>query len=226
MKEKPKKSKGDVVHKAAKIVLSGIPWVGGPVAELFNIVIAPPIAKRLDKWLESIYEELKMLEEKVKGFSIESLAENEMFITTVMHATQVAIRNHQKEKLEALRAAVLNSTSSNAPEEDLQLIFLNFVDTLTPSHLKMLKFLEDPKELSNKYELPPASEDNVYGIPFKALNDNFPELRRNNSVYEMIIDDLELKQLLIEGESECPWPCASQLGKKFLQFITSPIEDE
>lgn len=226
MKEKPKPNKGDVAHTIAKAGLSAIPVVGGPAVELFNAIITPPLAKRRDEWIESIAEGLKKLEETVEGFKIENLKDNDMFITTVMHATQVAIRNHQKEKLDALRTAILNSTSPNAPEEDMQLIFLNFVDILTSSHLKMLKFLENPIELSKKYELPPNSQDEIYGIPYEALNDNFPELQDNYGVFEMIIDDLELKQLLIEGESNCPWPCASQLGKEFLQFITSPIEDE
>lgn len=226
MKEKPKPNKGDVTHTIAKAGLSAIPVVGGPAVELFNAIITPPLVKRRDEWIESIAEGLKKLEETVEGFKIENLKDNNMFITTVIHATQVAIRNHQKEKLDALRTAILNSTSPNAPEEDMQLIFLNFVDTLTSSHLKMLKFLENPIELSKKYELPPNSQDEIYGIPYEALNDNFPELQDNYGVFEMIIDDLELKQLLIEDESNCPWPCASQLGKEFLQFITSPIEDE
>lgn len=116
MKEKPKPDKKDVAHKAAKIVLSGIPWLGGPVAELFNTVIIPPLEKRRNKWIESIAEGLKELEEKVDDFKIENLKDNEMFITTVMHAKQVAIRNHQKEKLAALRNAVLNAGLPNPPE--------------------------------------------------------------------------------------------------------------
>jgi len=65
-----------------------------------------------------------------------------------MHASQVAIRNHQSGKLEALRNAVLDSALSNEPEEDMQLMFLNFVDVLTLSHLRMLKlyFDSEPRE--------------------------------------------------------------------------------
>ena len=51
---------------------------------------------------------LQNLEEKVKGLTIDTLQDNDAFITTVMRATQSAIRNHQKEKLEALRNATLH----------------------------------------------------------------------------------------------------------------------
>ena len=49
------------------------------------------------------------------------------------YATQIAIRNHQRKKLEALRNAVLNSALVNASEEDIQLMFLNFIEYLTTS---------------------------------------------------------------------------------------------
>ena len=228
MKEKPKKSKGDVVHKAAKIVLSGIPWVGGPVAELFNTVIAPPIAKRRDKWLESIYKGLKMLEEKVKGFSIESLAENEMFITTVMHATQVAIRNHQKEKLEALRNAVLNAASSNAPEEDIQLMFLNFVDILTPWHLRILKFFDSPKQWGQDHNI--SFPERLFGGLSHVLMDAFPELKGQRDFYDQVFKDLYSRGLMNTESLDVTMsatglyePRTTSLGKQFIKFITSPI---
>jgi hypothetical protein len=62
----------------------------------------------------------------------------------------VAIRNHHKEKLKALRNAVLNSISPNLPEEDLQLMFLNWVDELTTWHLRILQFFDSPETWLNK----------------------------------------------------------------------------
>src|SRR4030042_1026429 len=131
-KNKLKKTSGDITHAVAKAGISGIPIIGGPAAEIFSLIIVPPLSKRRDRWIESIAEDLKKLEEKVSGFKIEELSENDAFITAVTHSSQVAIRNHHDEKFEALRNAVLNAALPNAPEEDLQLMFLEFVDTLTP----------------------------------------------------------------------------------------------
>ena len=98
--EKPRKTAGDVLHALVKAGVSGIPIVGAPAAEIFALVVAPPLERRRDKWIESIGSGLKELAEKVEGFKLEELSQNETFITTVIHASQAAIRNHQKEKLE------------------------------------------------------------------------------------------------------------------------------
>lgn len=125
----------DVAHTAAKALITAIPVIGGAAAEFFSAIVVPPLSRRRDKWIEDIVEGLQTLEKQVDGFKIEELSHNEMFITTVMNASQTAIRNHQEEKLEALRNAVLNAALPNPPDDDLQLMFLNFVDTFTPWHL-------------------------------------------------------------------------------------------
>lgn len=78
--------------------------------------------------MNAIAERLYELEKKVNGFRIESLKENQVFLTTVMHATTAALRNHQKEKLEALQNAVLNSAMNIDVDENLQLLFWDLVD--------------------------------------------------------------------------------------------------
>ena len=143
--ERPESEKWDKGHAAVKAGLAIIPSIGGTVAELFSIIIAPPLEKRRNQWLDDIAERLKSLEGVVDGFRVEDLSQNETFITVVMHATQVAIRNHQQEKLEALRNAVLNAAMLEAPEDDRQLMFLNFIDELTPWHLRVLHFFDDPE---------------------------------------------------------------------------------
>lgn len=87
------------------------------------------------------------METEVENFKIENLSDNEIFITTVMHATQVAIRNHQREKLEALRNAVISSALGVHVDQDMQQMFLEFIDGLTPSPLRVLSFLDDPRAI-------------------------------------------------------------------------------
>lgn len=231
MEEKPKTSAGDIAHKIVKAGLSAVPLAGGPAAELFNAIITPPLAKRRNKWIESIAEGLKQLEEKVEGFSVESLSENEMFITTVMHATQSAIRNHQEEKLEALRNAILNAATPNPPEEDLQMMFLNWVDELTPWYLRILKFFDNPKAWAQKHGI--TLPDRPMGAPAHALEDGFPELRGKRNFYDSIIKDLYSKDLMgleslhttMTGHGIYVSRTTDR-GKQFIQFITSPIEED
>ncbi|MGB7296678.1 MAG: hypothetical protein WBC70_13925 [Candidatus Aminicenantales bacterium] len=194
MKDRPHISKGDIAHAATKGILSEIPLAGGLASEIFNLVIAPPLAKRRDKWMESIAEGLKDLESKIEGFKIEYLVGNDSFITTVMHASQTALKNHQEEKLNALRNAVLNAAIPSAPEEDLQLMFLSFVDTLTSWHIRILKYFDDPKRWGKEQNI--KFHELEFGAPAHALEDAFPELKGKRAFYDLIIRDLYSRGLM------------------------------
>lgn len=227
VKKKPKPGVKDAAHTAGKVVFSLIPGIGGAAAEIFSTVIVPPLTKRRDEWIESIANGLKELEEKDEGFKIEELANNDMFITTVMHASQVAIRNHQEEKLEALKNAVLNAASPNAPEEDIQLMFLHFIDTLTPWHIRILTFFEDPKGWAEKYNV--KLPDLEFGSPSHALLHAFPELRSYSDFVDQVVKDLYAGGLMSIESLKTTMPKqgifasrTTDFGSQFIQFITSP----
>ena len=235
MEEKPKITKGDVGHALAKGIIGGIPIpLGASVAsEIFNLVIAPPLTKRRDEWIESIAEGLKKLEEKVGGFKMENLSQNEQFITTVMQASQAAIRNHQKEKLEALKNAVLNAALPSAPEEYLQLIFLNVADTLTTWHMRILKFFDNPeiyiKEANIK--IPDWEEISPIGVFFHL----YPRFQDQLPIFNLMIQDLaDIRELLSEDKirermkkmAYLSISHTTNLGKQFIKFITSPIGEK
>ncbi len=131
----------DVAHAGRKGLLSMIPFVGGVEAELLGL-LSSPLAQRRDDWWEDLERRLRNLEGQVEGFRFDDLGKNEQFVSATLHATQVALRTHQAEKLEALRNAVLNIAIGNAPSEDLQMVFLNLVDSFTPMHMKALSFCE------------------------------------------------------------------------------------
>ena len=59
------------------------------------------------------------------------LSENAAFITTAMRASEMAMRTHQREKIEALGNAIVNSQLKGAPEETIQQIYWNDVDDST-----------------------------------------------------------------------------------------------
>ena len=50
-------------------------------------------------------------------------------MSVVLQATQAALRTHQAEKLEALRNAVLNVAAGKGPSDDMQMVFLSFIDS-------------------------------------------------------------------------------------------------
>ncbi len=210
----PKKTKGDAAYAIAKAGLSAVPVIGGPAAELFQNVIQPPLEKRRVEWMQEVGEKLRELEEN--GLNIEELQENEEFVSAVMHASQIALRTHQNEKLQALRNAILNVAKGQALEEALQNVFLNLIDSFTELHLRILKLFQNPEPLPN---LSMGSLSNV-------LEHNIPELRGRRELYDQIWKDLYSRGLVntdglhvtMTGQG-LKQKRTTEIGDAFLQFI-------
>lgn len=104
----PEPSMVDHADAVARTLLSLVPKVGGPAAKLLDLVIAPPLQRRRVNWFNHLADRLTRLDQAVEGFTVESLTNNEEFITAVSTASQIALRSHNQEKLAALRNAVVN----------------------------------------------------------------------------------------------------------------------
>jgi hypothetical protein len=223
----PQKGKDDVVHSIAKAVLGSIPVAGAAASELFASIISPPLEKRRDEWMKNIGERIKNLEIEKKLF-IPALTNNELFITTVMHASQIAIKNHSHEKLEALTNAISNTAISNPPEESKVLIFLNYVDTFTDWHIRILHLFQNSNTwfISNNKKPPEFSISSSYD---QVLLSAYPELSNNRSLYDLIDKDLSDAGLLSGGGLHAMMSSSgafqkrtTALGDEFLRFISKP----
>lgn len=184
----------DYAHAGVKAGLSFIPVIGGSISEFFSMVIAPPLEKRRDEWMAILYQELVRLETVIEGFRIDTLKDNEQFISVLLYATNVAMRTHQKDKIEALRNAVLNSALNISIENNIQQIFLNLIDRYTPLHLLLLKFFKDPRGYGEKRHITYPSWS--MGGPASVLEHTFPDLKNKRELYEQITRDLSNDGLL------------------------------
>jgi hypothetical protein len=223
----PKESRADIAHTIVKAAISGAPVVGGPAAELFALVIAPPLQKRQAEWMNEIAEGLKEVEQRTEGFTIESLKDHPQFISAVLNASQAAMRNHQAEKLEALRNAVLNVAIGSGLDEDTETIFLVLIDRYTPWHLRILRLLQNPLELGAAKGMRP---ENYYaGSRSQLLEEYYPELKGQRQFYDIIVADLVTQGMLsirdvqgnITGHGMFQ-KVTSQWGDRFVAFITFP----
>ena len=212
----PVKSKGDAAHALVKAGLSAIPVVGGPAVELFQYVVQPPLEKRREAWMAEVGEKLKELEEQ--GLKLEELQANEQFVSAVMHASQVALRTHQAEKLNALRNAIVHVAKGQAPDEAVQHLFFGFVDSLTELHLRILKVFQSP----------PTPPNMSMGGLSHVLEFNIPELRGRRDIYDQFWRDLYSRGLInTEGlnttmsGSGLASKRTTGLGDAFLQFIAA-----
>jgi len=205
--------------------IAAIPVIGAPAQRLFNLVITPPLEERLNEWRDTIADRILQLEGKVEGFKVDDLRRNSMFITVVMQATQIALRNHQKEKLEALRNAVVNAARGIDIEEDLQLLFLNLVDSFTILHLRILTYLNNPQKWLQDHGL---ILNLVMGAISSGLELAFPELKDQRYIYDPIVQDLYNRGLqhinksslhAMVGTTGMTESRTTELGKKFLRYL-------
>ena len=221
-----KPTSGDYIHTGIKAAVSALPMVGGPIAEVFSRIFVPPLEKRRDALLIDLYTELKHIEETNAEFKIEDLANNDNFISVLMHAIQIVLRTHQEEKIEALKNVVINSISTSRVEESLQLIFLNLIDQYTPWHLKILKFLKDPVEYGriNGIKYP----DWVMAGLGTAIEICYPDLKDKQDFYNLVIEDMISDGLLQKGgyvrasmtKSGVLASRTTEMGNLFLQYIS------
>lgn len=219
----PKPSGWDDLHVTVKAALSAVPYIGGPLAEYFGAYWPSSLNRRLYDWQHTVADKLVILEARVEGLRPESLIKNEAFVSGLLHASRIAIQTHQREKREALRNAVLNIAVGRAPDEDLQAIFLSYVETLTPWHLRILKYYAAP----TVHPTFPLSSSVTF---LHVLEDAHPELRGRGDFSSLIVEGLRSRGLLYPGELDSSYadgaapPAATDLGSQFMAFIKAPPE--
>jgi hypothetical protein len=222
----PEENYGDTLHTLARAGISLIPYIGGPAAELFSLIITPPIDKRRHEWMEEIAETLKKLADDNK-IALETLKDNPTFIDAVLQATPAAIRSHQRIKRHALRNAVLNSALARSPDASTQLMFISFVDRFTEWHIRILELFSNPPQW--------ATRNNVSFAQFGAgglgdiLLQAFPQLKERKPFYQQVWADLHncgllntssLGMMLTGGGLMAKR--TTDFGDQFLSFISEP----
>jgi len=185
----PQANNWDRVHALTKGAIGSLPFAGGLASEFFSLVLSPPLQKRMDNWLQNLYDEIQQLKDKNPSFNPEELEKNEQFITTVTEATQIALRTHYQEKLVALKNAVVNSIFQEEVNYQHSL-FLNLIDAFTPLHIQVInQFYHNP-------EIHIVSEE---GSDRNYSHLNKVELNINNMLVERNLSTAILNDLLIRG---------------------------
>jgi len=197
---------------------------------VFSNIVGFSISNNLKKYVYSLAEDMVRLESEISDFKIENLRNNDFVATTVLQSIQIAVRNYQNEKHEALRNAVLN-TAINQERADEKLTYLRYIDELSPLHIKILKFLENNSpDLVNIYEKNKNTVTEQYGSQdplIEYFENQIPESKDSSHIYirdlmnrsllnwERMMLGHDLLNVAINGVSES--------GHSFLRFIESPL---
>lgn len=220
-----KSSKGDYALSVGKALVGSVPGIGSAASELLSLVIAQPVNKRRDEWIIRLYEDLKELEGRIDEFRIENLKDDEQFVTIVINAIQLAIRNNNEEKLQALKNACINTALKINTDEDKQLIFLNYVDELIPLDIKLLYHFMNPEERCKESGVNTSTY--YMGSPLSTFWDCNKDSKIDRSLVLMRMDDLISKKLLsnFSYNASCTVQgmlCSrlSEIGNEFMRYIT------
>jgi len=227
MTAEPKKTGGDLAYSVVKAALSAIPVAGGPVAELFAYLVAEPIAKRRDAWIGEIAGKLQELEQRAEQPLIEKLRDDPSFTTVLLGASQIAMRNHQTEKITALRNAVLNAALGELPDDVERGIVLALVDRLTPAHMAVLSLMQEP----TKHEAVVAYTAHLMmGGLAQVVTAGVPSLAGRNELVEIIWRDLNEAGLLNSSGLNATMSGrgltekrTTAFGDRFLKFVSDPL---
>lgn len=224
--EPHKRTKGDIAHAVAKAAIGSIPVVGSAGVELFAYVVEAPMEKRREEWMRSVGDAIAELRDR-RHIDVDALRDDPAFTDTVVAATQSALRTREAEKLDALRNAVTNAATGINIDAALRQTFIRYVDELSPWHLRLLAFFENPERWANDRNI--ALPELMAGSPSHVMETALPELQGRRDVYDQWWADLAAKGLVGSGALHTMMsgpgtraPRTTDLGLRFLRFIRRP----
>ena len=227
MENELKNTYGDYAHSVVNAAISSIPAFGSVASEIFNMVIATPLEKRKEKWMLKIAESLEELQDKVDGFDVHKLCENELFISVLNRASQLALSNHQEEKISALKNAVMNTALNIPIDENEEMMFLNMIDAMTPWHLKIIFYFDNPEKRFKEFSINPMK--NIMGSPLLPLQEFYPELKSRNDFINLIVNDLYNRGVFNTKDLNCTMSSSgmyasrlTEYGRQFFNYIREP----
>jgi len=215
----------DIVHSLVKGGLGAIPVIGSLAVEVFGLLVTPPLDKRRAEWMNEVAQKLKDLEER-KEIDFEELQNNDQFIDVVLQATSYALKTSESEKIKAFQNAIINTAIGDTPDKTISQIFLNQLDNFTVWHIKILKFIDDPRMWFQQANRTPPSF--MIGSLSNVLFEAYPELNDQNDMVSVIWNDLRTAGLhgtgdlnAIMSEDGTLSSRTTSLGKKFLDYISN-----
>lgn len=220
----PERGAGDIAHTAARAVLG---TVGSAAAtELLNTLVAPPIERRRNEWMEQIGTALRELEKK-ETLHLESLQENEAFVDVAIQASQAALRTAHEEKREALRNAVVNAARTPSIDGTKAQMFVALIDSFSPWHLHLLALFSDPQGyIAQRQDLHDLKSDIAASSLSQLVAGVFPDLAESEELTKLIAADLDARGLAQLGNLKTMMSGhgilakrTTTLGDEFLRFI-------
>lgn len=174
----------DLVKGAAKAGASWFVPGSSPFIFILDELRSSEYQRRFDDFKEKVDEQLKMM----KDVQLQQLKDNQMFATVMYIAGQLALKTNET-KRQFLANAVVNTPSCTLSEDNM-VIMLNCIEKYTLRHLRLLRFLQNPKEYKKKDYFMTTSTMQIYYDYYS---------KDNEALDRIIANDLEADGMITSG---------------------------
>lgn len=222
----PTDPKAELAVALVKGAVSAISIAGGVISEVGSLYLNP-LEKRKQVWMNEVGRAIDEIQERFSRLP-ESLEDDESFISFLYQTTILALKNHQREKLEALRHSLVSAADPERVSEDLVFQFIRYIDELSVTHLRILAGLEKHAGQLTRFE----QLEHVYSR-FQSLTG----MSLDRAMFRSFIQDLDARflirigdiddfaefaskvsHLVLEESSKRPLE-VTKLGRTFISFV-------
>ncbi len=224
---------------AMKVGLGILPG-GSVLSEGLGGLVAWHTAEKTRGWASSLEERFTYHDDRLSN--LESPEKAREVAAIAVAAGQATAKTHQEEKLRALQNAVLNTALEGIEGADERMVFVRYIDELTPTHLRMLRKIEELRsqlggltqhlalfQVLIKHGLPVQLDDcflyfrELQGCDLVRTPPTFGTTDEPESVQEKLrrMKD-DYKNFVVKTRH--PLVELSPVGRRFLQFIEDPEE--
>lgn len=231
----------DYLYALTKGGLSSVPIAGGIISAIFSTTVTSPYNKRMLAYLMTINERLDTLE-KNGIINKQALLNDEEFMNVIIQSAEIAVKNSQKEKLDALRNCVINTARKTNIELDRKMIYLNIINQITPTHIIIFRTIANPEGAIRKLisqNLDQGKKDvsislmkdfsNYLGIDEELFNvairdlDTWGLVKDTASTYASGLPEDKIEEVITNLVSTTEGRITLH-GWEFLKFISEPEE--
>lgn len=195
-------------------------FLPSPISAAFNVVYdnvkQSILMKRVEKWQTEVISRLERLEK-----DYDSLINSEVFATSLIKTSELAIKTESDEKRNMLANALINSVVYNLDESKI-LIFLALIEKYTTLHIQIVKYLHDDYMNEHFFKNQAPTFMALFRIKFNEVDKTY---------LKKIIKDLQNDYLVEEFRDDSKvefwntrFELLTKLGNDFYDFLKPDIE--
>ena len=208
-----------IVKGIVKGAVSLVPVAGPIMTAVYDEVVSTSLQKRRAEWEKTIEQRLENLED---DRIVDKLVGNESFVSCLVQATREALSTHQKEKIETLANAVVNSIDSSL-EDDKKQIFLRWIERYSELHILVLAFFNDLAKMLINAGI--DISDPVLKLSLEEMIEIvYPNKKIDESLVVVIVNDFYSDGLIstkgLNSTIVFNRGFTTNIAKEFIKFIT------